>query len=306
MKIAIWCMALAAAVACAARPSSAQTLKNKYEADEKLIRQSADAFTKAFDNGDARALALQWTTEGEYIDESGRVTSGREAIEKEFAAFFKRRPGLCMKTFVNSIRFLGPTLAIEEGTSRLSDPKEGDLSVAAYTAMHVKQDGRWLMASVHDRESASLTNYDRLRALEPLIGDWVARSGEVRVETSCKWIQNRNFIYRSSTTYRGDTVTGSGFEVIGIDPELGQITSWHFAGDGGVGRSLWRQESGNWVMEAKGSTPEGRATSAVNILVPVNADTFTWTSTERVMDGQSLPDSTVVRIVRTKKANKGE
>ncbi len=306
MKTASWCLAFGAALACAVPPAPAQTATNRREADEKLIRQSADAFTRAFNSGDARAVSSLWTTEGEYIDESGAVTSGREAIEKEFAAFFNRRPGLCMKTVVNSIRFLGPTVALEEGTSRLSDPKEGDLSVAAYTALHVKQDGRWLMASVHDRESASLTNYDRLRALEPLIGDWIARSGDSRVETSCKWIQNRNFIYRSSTAYRGDTVTGSGFEVIGIDPERGQITSWHFAGDGGVGHSLWHQEGGNWVMEARGSMPDGQATSAVNILVPVDADTFTWTSTERVIDGQSLPDSPVARIVRTKKAKQGE
>src|SRR5262245_59077238 len=49
------------------------------------IRQAAAEFVAAFDRGDAAAVAAHWLEDGEYVDESGRVFSGRAAIEAEYA-----------------------------------------------------------------------------------------------------------------------------------------------------------------------------------------------------------------------------
>ncbi len=267
-------------------------------AEEKAIREHAERFAKAFNAGDAKAVAELWTPDGEYIDESGRSIKGRAAIEKEYAAFIKARPRARLQVSVESVRFIGGNLAVEEGTTRLSEPPVGATSSGRYTVLHIKQDGKWQMASVQDLESAPLSNYENLRDLEPFIGNWVARNEKGRVEMSLEWIENRNFIRRRFTAYRGDEEAASGFEIIGIDPASGLITTWVFAGDGGVGSNVWTRDGKRWLIEASGTMPDGRSTSAMNNLTPVDKDTFTWRSTSRSVDGVSVQDTPIIRLER--------
>src|SRR6516162_4183262 len=60
--------------------------KAKIEADEKAIRETAEEFVKAFNKGDAKAIGAMWAPDAEYTDENGVSFSGRDAIEKEYAA----------------------------------------------------------------------------------------------------------------------------------------------------------------------------------------------------------------------------
>jgi hypothetical protein len=57
-------------------------------AAEQAIRASSAAFVTAFNLGDAQAVAALWAPEGEYVDEGGQRFTGRDAIQKEYAAFF--------------------------------------------------------------------------------------------------------------------------------------------------------------------------------------------------------------------------
>ena len=52
------------------------------DAQQAAIHNTAAAFIEAFHKGDAKALAAFWTPDGDYIDDTGRVLTGREAIEK--------------------------------------------------------------------------------------------------------------------------------------------------------------------------------------------------------------------------------
>src|SRR6516165_2625505 len=56
--------------------------------DKAAIQKNAEAFVEAFHKGDAKALAAFWTPDGDYTDQTGRHTKGREAIEKVFKGFF--------------------------------------------------------------------------------------------------------------------------------------------------------------------------------------------------------------------------
>ncbi len=292
LSIAGWATAPAAAAGQAKTP--------ELQAADKEIRQATRAFIQAFNRGDAKSVASSWTPDGEYIAEDGKVFSGRAAIEKEYAALFKAHPKAQVRVAVESIRFLGPMLAFEEGTTHLMEPPIGTTSNARFTALYIKQDGKWLLASVRDQESTLLTKYQDLKVLETLIGDWTATSGETRVEMTCEWLENRNFIRRRYQRYQGEDPVGSGFEIIGIDPEIGEISSWQFTGDGGLGHNIWRWDGKRWVIEAKGTTADGKPTSATNILVPVSKDSFSWHSVDRSMDGEPLADTPTARIVRKK------
>jgi uncharacterized protein (TIGR02246 family) len=280
--------------------SHAGTAARQGDDDEKAIRATAEAFTQAFNRGDAKAVAALWTPDGEYVDEDGSRYQGREAIQAEYAALFKDHPKARIRVDIASIRLVGPSMAIEEGTTRLNEPPVGDLSTAHYTVIHTKQDGRWQMASVQDLESAPLSKYQLLRDLEPLIGRWEARSGDTRVETECAWTDNRNFIHRTFKARKGDQVISSGIQLIGVDPSLGEVTSWEFDQDGGTGRGLWHQDGGRWVIEAQGFTGTGQETMATNTLAFVNKDTFTWQSTDRTLDGAPVADVPLTKITRRK------
>src|SRR4051794_2202725 len=65
-------------------------------ADEKAIRASADAFVKAFNQADAKAIGAMWAADAHYTDEHGVSFHGRAAIENEYAAMFKAIKGATM------------------------------------------------------------------------------------------------------------------------------------------------------------------------------------------------------------------
>src|ERR1700712_1753880 len=84
---------------------------------EAAVTKTAEAFVEAFHKGDAKAVAAFWTTDGDYVDDTGRVFNGREAIEKSFAELFSANKGLKLRIDVANIKFPTPDLAIEDGTS---------------------------------------------------------------------------------------------------------------------------------------------------------------------------------------------
>jgi hypothetical protein len=74
---------------------------------ESGVRKNADEYTKAFNAKDAKAAATCFTPKGEYIDTDGEIHLGREAIEKELAAFMKEHPKATIEIRIDSVRPLG-------------------------------------------------------------------------------------------------------------------------------------------------------------------------------------------------------
>jgi uncharacterized protein (TIGR02246 family) len=175
-----------------ARPASAAI-----SGDESTIRQSAQSFAEAFNRGDAKAIAAQWMDDGNYIDEDGAVYAGRAAIESEYARFFKELPGLKVKVAVDSVKLLSPDAAIEEGRVTLDPPPSSGAGQSKYTAVHVKRDGKWLMATVRDDRVGEPPATNDLSELDWMIGDWRAEESGVAAEVSCQWLANRTFLQRS-------------------------------------------------------------------------------------------------------------
>src|SRR6516162_7117007 len=63
-------------------------------AEAAAIRKASQAFARAFEQGDAKALADLFTAEGEYVDDSGKPLRGRDALAKAYATFFAKRSQL--------------------------------------------------------------------------------------------------------------------------------------------------------------------------------------------------------------------
>ena len=124
---------------------AAEKRKSTAESDEKAIRATADEFVKAFNAADAKAVGALWAPDAEYTDESGQSFQGRAAIEKEYADAFKQHLGAIMTLKIESIRFLGPDIALEKGVARVKSPGGLADTTARYTVVHAKRDGKWIM-----------------------------------------------------------------------------------------------------------------------------------------------------------------
>ena len=66
---------------------------------------------------------------------------------------------------------------------------------------------------------------------------------------------------------------------------------------GGFGNDVWTKDGSKWVIEASGVFRDGAESTSVNILTPIDANSFTWQSVNRTLDGVSLPDTQPVKIV---------
>lgn len=277
-------------------------MKSSQSADEQAIQESAKAFTAAFDKGDAKAVAALWTKDCEYIDEAGRLFRGRDAVEKQYAAFFAAHPGLKMDVSVDSLKVIGGHAAIEDGTAVIKNAGGGTVSRGAYTAFHLKQDGTWLIASVRERSAPALSNRPTLKDLEWLVGDWVATKGEKHLEFGYRWIADKKFLELTYTARDGRTVLRSGTQIIGRDALTGEVVSWSFDSTGGYGRGEWKLLKKGVMIHSLGTMADGMPTSATEIMSKgADAGSFTWKSVDRRVGGQSLGDSEAVQMKRKTK-----
>jgi uncharacterized protein (TIGR02246 family) len=289
--------------------STAESTRSKArprDQDEALLRAIVAEFTRAFNAGDARSIATLFTPEARIVTLTGKSIEGREAIEKVFAASFAESPGQTIEVKTESLRFLGPDAAIEEGIATITTPRaEGGPAVPAegtrYSAAYLRREGKWLQDSIRDYATVPAEEpsvQGNLKELEWLVGDWIDESDEGEVHTTCRWAENHAFLRRSFQVRIRGRAEMSGTQLIGWDPRLRQIRSWVFDSDGGFSESLWSRDGERWVIKSAGVVKDGRAASATNMLTRVNRDTIRWTSVDRTLGSEVLPNAEEITLVR--------
>jgi uncharacterized protein (TIGR02246 family) len=269
-------------------------------ADAKAIEALGEAFAKAYEKGDAEAIAALFTEEAEVTDEEGQIIRGRDAIGEQFAAGFQARPGDKIELTTLSLRFLGPDIAREHGVTRTIPAGKRQSETTRYDAILVQRDGHWLHASVHELPAKSPTAHERLEELEWLLGDWVDESGEGVVHTTCRWSDDKSFLLRDFTVQVAGQPTLSGSQRIGWDPQSHQFKSWVFDPDGGFSEAVWsRNGKDQWIIKASGVLADGRSVSGTQVLTYVNKGAARWRSVDRAIGGEAVDDLDEIVIVRT-------
>ena len=261
------------------------------------IRRSAQQFADAFNRGNAEAVADQWTSDGEYCI-GGQSLKGREAITREYGEFFRQHPGSKMEVKVESIRPVAPTVAIEQGTASTTEGPGGVRTESAYTAVHVKQGDKWLMASVRESEIPAVTATANLNDLAWLVGSWAANGDAAKVQMNYAWMADKHFLKGDVTIAKDDGSTFGGTQIIGKDPVSGRLVSWFFNADGGHGFGAWSQEGPRWIINTAGVSVDGAPTSATNILYHADDNVVSWQSVNRAIGDTTLPDAKEVVIER--------
>jgi uncharacterized protein (TIGR02246 family) len=269
--------------------------------EEAALSKRAEAFVEAFHKGDAKAVAAFWTTDGDYVTESGQQLKGREAIEKAFKELFTQHKGLKVRIDSLSLRFVTPDVAVEDGISSVLNADGGPPSQSRYTIIHVKKDNEWLLSSVRDAPYTAPSNHDKLNGLEWAIGDWATDSekGET-ARVSFEWASSENFVVSTFTTTFKDIAIGGGTQWIGWDPEAKKVRSWTFENNGGFGEGTWAHDGDKWTVKATGVLQDGKKLTATHIITRTDDDTFTFQSKDRTEDGKALPDVKPIKFKRAK------
>ena len=266
-------------------------------ADEAAIRANVAEFVRAYNVADAKAVAALFAPDGVIVDKEEDTTQGRAAIEKNFAELFAAAPQKRIEVTVESIRFLGPDLAMEIGSTKEifapGEPPDYD----RYTVLHVKRDGKWQMALARDSEGPPPTGHEQLRPLAWLIGDWVDDDGSTVVASTCRWSDDKNFLLQDFKLQVEGRDEMHVTQRIGWDPIGKRVHSWVFDSEGGYGESVWIRNGDGWLIKATGVRPDGTTGSATNTLVRSGNDAYVWRSTDRVI-GDEVAPPIEVKVIR--------
>jgi len=299
-RIAAWrrLVAVAAVLILTVSTQAAEKKKPDDKSDENAIRAAVASYVAAYNRGDAKAVAAHWSDSGEWLSPSGQRFQGKQAIEKELQAMFAQNKGVRIEVMHPTIRLVSPEVAIEEGTVRVISPTEPP-SDSTYFALHVKKGGQWKLDSVRETDVPETPPASSpLQDLAWLVGQWTDDSPDATVAATVTWTKNKSFLNYSFKVSAPGMEDLEGTQVIGWDPAAGTIRSWLFDSDGGFGEGTWSKKDNSWIVKFSQVLPDGRKASATNIYTLVDANTITWKSIGRKVDGEILPNVEAVKIVR--------
>jgi len=260
----------------------------------KAAREQTAAYVAAFNKGDAKALAAMYAEDAQYDTEDGALIAGRPAVQKGLAKFFTQNKDAKLDVRIDSARFLTPDVLIEKGISTIGDES------TRYVCNYVKKDGKWLISELSEttlppRDAAA----QALEDLSWMVGSWKDKTPGATVSTQVAWTKNRHFLRRSFTIAREGEDAMEGTELIGYDPEGGQIRSWLFDSEGGFGEGTWKRENNKWLITARATGPDGTTSTAQHVITFIDDKRYTWESINRQSVGEVLPNLDKIEVVRT-------
>jgi uncharacterized protein (TIGR02246 family) len=262
---------------------------------EAALRAEAAATIKAFNAGDAAAIAGTFLEAGELVDEDGNVFSGRAAVKDLFAKFFAKFPQATLDMEVTAARSIGDAIVVEEGVRRITAAADAAVAQMRYVAVRTKQADRWQIATYREfADDPTPTPREMLATLEWLVGDWVDESPEGRTAISYRWSEDGNFLLGEFNVAVGGKRAAKSVQRIGWDAVEGELRSWTFDSDGGFSEGEWGAGENGWIVKSEATMPDGSSGSATVTITQRDADHFVIASTDRVIGGAAEPDFKVV------------
>lgn len=264
------------------------------EKDRAAIRQTVEALVAAFAKGDAESAAAVLTEEAEVIPFEGESIAGREAIQAAYAAHFAKHPEVKIELAAESLRFLSRGAAVEEGLMHVT---LGDSAPRTnhYSLLHLREGEKWLIGEIRE----SPTGVENLSELAWLIGNWSGKKGDSELNLKYDWFGDKAFV-RGLFTVKLKDRTLTGMQLIGADPESGELRIWVFEHDGGVAQGTCTRDGDSWLFETSGAFADGEQWAVRNVLLRINDDTLTWQPVMRTIGDDRVEDAPPVKVVRTK------
>lgn len=151
-RLAILFLAVVGIVAASSMVLGEMEMKSSTK-DEEAIKKSAADFAAAWNKNDAKAIAMLFAEDGDFVNPEGRMSKGRAGIEKNYTEVFATTfKGTKFTSTVDLIRFVKPDVAISDGTYEIvgahgPDGKEMPPIKGLYTIFGVKKNDKWWMVS---------------------------------------------------------------------------------------------------------------------------------------------------------------
>jgi hypothetical protein len=152
---------------------------------------------------------------------------------------------------------------------------------------------------VHERPPYPPSNYEHLKDLEWMVGDWIDEqpSGPAAKDTpviqiKSFWSVNRNFIIREFVATVNGEVRNLGTQRIGWHAPSQQIRSWAFDSKGGIIDGTWSKNGNDWSIQSTEALPDGQIATAIETVTQNKDGSQTWSITNRNRGGTKLPDET--------------
>jgi hypothetical protein len=137
-----------------------------------------------------------------------------------------------------------------------------------------------------------------LEQLSWMVGDWAGDDDKAKVKIHCEWVKNNHFLQSTISAYTLGGLEFQGIQVIGWDPEAGQIRSWLFDSNGGFAGGLWQRANRQWVADSKFVRDDGARGSVTALCTLVDDQTFKWKFVNRNDKGATLFDIDEVTLHR--------
>ncbi|HET6573171.1 MAG TPA: SgcJ/EcaC family oxidoreductase [Fimbriiglobus sp.] len=119
------------------------------------MKETIAGYTAAFNKGDVAAVAAFWAEDAEYHSDDGTVARGRAAVADRFKSLFADKRGLTLAVTPTAVKVLGPSVALVEGTAKVTDPKAG-ADESPFESVWVKgADGQWRLGRLRDLSAQS-------------------------------------------------------------------------------------------------------------------------------------------------------
>lgn len=270
-------------------------------ADDAAVRAVIQAYTKAYNEAKPDALTALMTDDVELTDSDGIVTRGRKDVAAQYAAAFAEGQPVTLAAQIETVRFLTADVAQIAGQFRLGD-EAALVDSGRFSILAVRQATAWKIAELRDYPMPTVepeSNYEQLKELEWMIGDWVNEGTDAKITSSIKWALNKNYIVRDySIAFVGEPAM-TGMMILGWDAQTQQIKSWVFDSEGGHGVAHWtRLSDSEWILRAQGALRDGRPTSATQVITIVNKDAIKQSSIDRIIGGEVASDINEVLMVR--------
>lgn len=265
------------------------------------LEKAAKDFVAAFNNKDAAALAAMFTETGEITDlDATDITTGREDIKARYEAIFAMPKVAKIAIEVDTVRLVGPGLAIEDGTVHSTPPGDDPVVTSMdYTAVLQKDDkGVWHIASTRDLGDSSDAAGELAGLAQQLKGDWTCQKDGLRLDLAFGWDDSGKYLIGDMLATASDAEPLKTSIRIGWDPANQTVTWWTFDDRGGFSKGNWTSlDDDTWLIRTEGTTADGEITSANQTLTFDGDDAFNWVATGRLVDGEQQEDVNL-RVVR--------
>lgn len=299
MKLAyVWLLRGSLALAVLAGCKESKPAENR---DNSAIRDAIHAYQEAYNRRDAEKLATFWSADAFLQNPvTGEQAEGREEIAKFFKNRFESSNHKQIEIAIKSITFPSDSEAIEKGIMKTFS-EDKTFKEAAYQVVFVKEKGKWLIDEVKQIDLQEATsNFEKLQELEWMIGNWQDNDPNVDITFDTKWEKNKNFLKQHFLMQIYDQDALEGDQIIAWDEADKHIRSWVFDSNGGFGEGVWEHLDKSWYANMKYILSDGSKGYAKNIYTPIDANSYTFASTERELDGQVLPDIDAVKVIKVK------